>query len=96
MARQREKEHSLPEFKSLEEEAAFWDIHSPLDYPGEWIEAEDVEVIEPLGHILAVRLDAALLQRLGVAARERGVEPSTLARAWILERLTEWEDRKHG
>ncbi len=31
----------LPKFKSEEEEARFWDTHSPLDYPGEFREVKE-------------------------------------------------------
>jgi len=31
----------IPKFKSEEEEARFWDTHSPLDYPGEFDEVKE-------------------------------------------------------
>lgn len=31
----------LPKFKSEEEEARFWDTHSPLDYPNEFTEVKE-------------------------------------------------------
>ena len=31
----------LPKFKSEEQEARFWDTHSPLDYPGEFSEVRE-------------------------------------------------------
>lgn len=31
----------LPKFKSEEEEAHFWNTHSPLDYPGEFTEVKE-------------------------------------------------------
>ena len=31
----------LPKFKTDEEEARFWDTHSPLDYPGEFSEVKE-------------------------------------------------------
>lgn len=31
----------LPRFKSEEEEARFWDTHSPLDYPGEFTKVKE-------------------------------------------------------
>ena len=84
------KQH-IPDFASVEEEAAFWDTHSPLDYPREWREVPRAEGHKPLGHILGVRLDAATLDKLATIARKKGVGPSTLARMWLLERLDETE-----
>lgn len=76
----------IPRFKSREEEAEFWDTHSPLDY-GEWKEVKRFTVEKPLVHILGVRLDAKTITRLGVIGRKKGVGASTLARMWLLERL---------
>jgi len=77
----------LPRFKSLDEEAEFWDKHSPLDFPDEWVEVKRVKVAQPLSHILAVRLDARTIDRLAEVGRTKGLGPSTLARMWLLERL---------
>jgi len=88
MAIQKEAEQKpkkIPRFKSREEEARFWDTHSPLDY-GKWEEVE-LKVARPLGHILAVRMDAQTIDRLAAIGRKKGIGPSTLARMWLLERL---------
>jgi len=80
-----EKPKKIPRFKSREEEADFWDTHSPLEY-GEWEEVE-LKVARPLNHILAVRMDAKTIDRLAAVGRKKGIGPSTLARMWLLERL---------
>jgi hypothetical protein len=77
----------VPTFKSYEEEAEFWDKHSPLDYG--FKTEKPSEAAGNLGHILAVRLDAKTIARLGQAGRAKGVGASTLARMWLLERLGE-------
>jgi hypothetical protein len=79
--------NKVPRFKSLEEEAEFWDKHSPLEFEDEWVEVKRVKVARPLGHILAVRLDARTIDRLAEVGRAKGLGPSTLARMWLLERL---------
>lgn len=75
----------IPKLKSYEEEADFWDTHSPLDY-GTWREVK-LEVAKPLVHILGVRLDAKTIDLLSKAGAEIGVGPSTLVRMWIMEKL---------
>ena len=80
-----EKPKKIPRFKSSEEEAEFWDSHSPLDY-GEW-EEEELEAARSLAHVLAVRLDGRTVKRLAATARKKGLGASTLARMWLLERL---------
>lgn len=90
----------IPEFKNLEEEAAFWDTHDFTDY---WDEFKPVEVeIDPafrarvaaraekrreLVDRLTVRLDRGDREELALYANEHGVGPSTLVRIWIKERL---------
>ena len=81
------KKSRIPRFKSLDEEAEFWDSHSPLDYPDEWEEVVKVKVARPLTHTLAVRLDARTIDLLAAIGRKKGIGPSTLARMWLLERL---------
>lgn len=75
----------IPKFKSYEEEASFWDTHSPLDY-GIWKEVK-LEVAKPLVHILGVRLDARTIDRLTQLGSEIGIGPSTLVRMWVMEKL---------
>jgi len=79
----------VPRFRSLEEEAEFWDAHSPLDYPDYWKEVKRVKVERPLDHILGVRLDAQVIGELADIARQKGIGPSTLARMWLMERLAQ-------
>lgn len=77
----------VPVFKSQEEEAACWEGRSPLDYPEHWKEVKRVKAQRPLGHILGVRLDARVIDKLAAIAQRKGIGPSTLARIWLMERL---------
>lgn len=79
------KGKKIPKFKSYEEEADFWDTHSPLDY-GIWKEVK-IEVAKPLAHILGVRLDARTIDKLTELGGEMGIGPSTLVRIWVMEKL---------
>lgn len=79
------KGKKIPKFKSYEEEADFWDTHSPLDY-GAWKEVK-LEVAKPLEHILGVRLDARTIDQLANLGQGMGVGSSTLVRMWIMEKL---------
>ena len=95
MPARKENEGRLPGFRSLEEEAQFWETHSPLDYPQEWVEVKRGKAGRQLGHILAVRLDAPTIDKLASLTRKKGIGPSTLARMWLLERLAEAEEQGH-
>jgi hypothetical protein len=80
----------VPHFKTVEEEAAFWDTHSPLDYPDDF-QPVATSVERPLEHILGVRLDAKSVEKLAAIGRKKGIGPSTLARIWIIEQIAELE-----
>ena len=80
----------IPTFQTVEEEAAFWDSHSTTDFEHEFAPADDVRFVirrGPLTKTMTVRLDDASFAALDEQARAQGVQPSVLARRWILERL---------
>jgi predicted DNA binding CopG/RHH family protein len=78
----------IPEFKSREEEAEFWDTHDFADYWDEWKPVR-VRFAKNLSEGITVRLDPETLAELRIRAHEKGVGPTTLARMWILEHLRE-------
>jgi hypothetical protein len=78
----------IPEFATLEEEAAFWDTHSTADYEDEFRPVR-VRFAKRLSTGVTVRLDPNTLKQLRTLAQERGIGPTTLIRMWVLERLQE-------
>jgi CopG antitoxin of type II toxin-antitoxin system len=77
----------VPTFANEQEAAAFWDTHSPLDFPDDFEEVE-IAISRPTRKRgLTVKLDQATIEKLAGIAREQGIGPSTLARMWILEHL---------
>jgi len=82
------KRHRLPGFASVQEEARFWQVHSPLGYRSAFRE----ELAEPSGQletVLAVRFDRETVALLRKAARAQGIGATTLLRLWTIERLKE-------
>ena len=78
----------IPNFKTLEEEAAFWDAHSSEEFADELIPVEDVKFVKGSPkRTLTVRFEEDLFEELIKEAEEKGVGPSTLARMVILEHL---------
>ena len=80
----------IPEFKSRAEEAHFWDTHDITEY---WGEMKDVE-IEFLDdskreETITVRVQPKLKERLEKLAKSYGLNLSTLARMWMIEKLRE-------
>ena len=59
----------IPKFRTEEEEARFWDTHSPLDYPGDFTEVKEPFEFGP------GLLNKAARRRLEVLAmKEKGKE----------------------
>jgi hypothetical protein len=77
----------VPAFADEQEAAAFWDSHSPLDFPEEFEEVEVAIGRSTRKRGLTVKLDQATIDRLTAIAEGKGIGPSTLARMWILEHL---------
>jgi hypothetical protein len=76
----------IPTFASREEEARFWDTHDLADY---WDEFTPVKVrfAKNLSEAITIRFDKETLDELRRQAQEHGVQPTTLARMWVVERL---------
>lgn len=77
----------LPEFKSREEEAEFWDTHDVTDDLDELRPVRVTPMPAGLSAGMTVRLDPEDREALGRIAATRGVGPSTLVRMWIKEHL---------
>ena len=76
----------IPEFASIEEEAAFWDTHSTTDYEDEFKPVR-VRFAKKLSEGLTIRLDPNTLEKVRAEAHERGIGATTLIRMWVLEHV---------
>jgi len=80
------KKSRIPEFKSYQEEAEFWDTHDFTEFEDETHPVE-VHFAKNLSENVQVRFDPETNQQLEKLAREAGVKKSTLIRMWVMERL---------
>jgi predicted DNA binding CopG/RHH family protein len=76
----------IPEFRSREEEAEWFDTHDLADYQDEF-KTDKVRFVKNLSEGLNIRLDKESLTKLREVAHEKGIGPTTLARMWVLEHL---------
>ncbi|MBI2930488.1 MAG: hypothetical protein HYY16_02460 [Planctomycetes bacterium] len=82
----------LPRFRTVEEESAFWDTHSPLEF-GEWEAVPYETVCEELGaregakRAVTLRLERELVERLKRVARRSGLKYQALAREILWQSL---------
>ena len=88
----KKKKFKFPDFDKMtyEQEANWWDTHSFANY---WDELEDVDIVfelkKPRDETLILRLQKEFKDRLEKVARSKGLNVSTLARMWLLEKLRE-------
>ena len=79
---------SIPNFKSSEEEAAWFDKHDVSEF---WDELTPVNVQfdlqQPKEENLVVRVQKPIKERLVRIAQSKGLNYSSLIRMWIMEKL---------
>lgn len=87
----KKKTNRLPDFTkmSLEEEAHFWDTHDVTDFEDE---TKDVDIVfeldKPRTESLVLRVQKNIKEKLQKVARSKGLNISTLARMWLMEKLS--------
>jgi FMN phosphatase YigB (HAD superfamily) len=62
----------IPEFKSREEEAHWWETHNLADNQDEF-ETVDAQFAKNLSHGLTIRLDRQTLAKVRTLARKKGI-----------------------
>ncbi|MDP3724216.1 MAG: CopG family antitoxin [bacterium] len=83
------KKRPVPTFKSIPEEAEFWDTHDSTDYA--WEEAKDVKFAKNLQSVyigvLPIRVDEHIQKAVEKIARRRHLKVPTMAGKLLQERL---------
>lgn len=77
----------IPPFKTLDEEADFWDTHDVSEFgkvPLMKLPLLETEKEESL----TVRIQKSVKTKLTRVARAKGVNVGTLTRMWLIERLS--------
>ena len=83
---EQETRSRIPDFKSREEEAEWFDTHDMADYQDEF-QTVRARFAKNLSEGLNIRLDKETLASIRTKAQEQGIGPTTLVRMWILEHL---------
>ena len=87
------KKSKIPEFRTIKEEAAFWDTHDVTDY------IEEMEVVSgaylpQAGErktVMTIRIAPSLKERVEQVARSYDISTSSLVRMWIVDELRSLE-----
>ena len=83
------KTKKIPEFKSFDEMADFWDTHSLADYWDQTEPVEDFEISKHARRRYLVSVDKELLERIQQIARTRGLSTESLLNLLLEQRLHE-------
>lgn len=76
-------------FKTLEEEAEFWDTHDTSEiFKNPKVSIFDLLELEPKKDVvMTVRVQKVVKDKIEKMARIKGVNSTTLSRMWLIERL---------
>jgi hypothetical protein len=77
----------IPPFKTLEEEAEYWDTHSLVD---DWDENKMVKLVykpEPKKAVIHVKVAKNLKEKIEQVAKDKDISVSSLIRMWTVEKL---------
>lgn len=78
----------IPDFKTLDEAAAFWDTHDFEDY------VDDTEVVTFEVHIprrrksLTIPVEPQIYEQIEALAARRGVQVESLVSSWLKEKAS--------
>lgn len=78
----------IPQFRSEQEERAFWRDRDSTDYV-DWSKARRVQFpnLKPSTKSISLRLPVSLLERIKVEANRRDVPYQSLIKTWLAERV---------
>ena len=88
-----EKPKRLPRFRSIEEEAEFWDTHDSTEFE-HLFRPTRVRFAEHVEHILSVPLDPRVIDRLARMGRESGLGLNKVVAQLIAEGLERLDTAK--
>lgn len=85
----------LPKFKSAQEEAEFWETHSPLDFADELEEVKE-PIVDRRGRKkgIYIRVDPEAIELARSIGADLGLGYQALFRMWIMEGLSRQRERE--
>jgi predicted DNA binding CopG/RHH family protein len=80
----------IPEFKSEDEERAFWAAHDAADLI-DWEQARPARLpnLRPTTRTISIRLPESMIERLKMLANKRDVPYQSLLKIYVAERIEE-------
>jgi len=87
------KPKPIKSFKNLEEEAKFWDTHDItklMKNPNTPL-SKLLPLDQEKQEVMTLRLQKSVKGKIDKIARTKGINPSTLSRMWLIEKIQEYE-----
>jgi hypothetical protein len=88
----------IPRFKTIQEEAAFWDTHDLTDY------LDELEIVsggyqsrpDETKTVMTIRVAPSLKEQIEAIARSYDIPVSSLVRMWIVEKIRLLHNAENG
>jgi hypothetical protein len=81
------KPSRIPSFKTIQEEAEFWDTHSITEFLDELEPVNLVYTPEPKKAVVHVKMAETLKEKIEQVAKAKDISVSSLIRMWTVEKL---------
>lgn len=86
---------TIPHFKNEDEERAFWDTHSVLDFPDIFKQVKlDLSHLKPSTQSITIRLPLSLVEDLKMLANKNDVPYQSLMKILLARQIA--EERRRG
>jgi hypothetical protein len=89
-----ETKMKIPEFKTIEEMARFWDSHDVTDFENQLIEVEEPIFEKMKSRIISVKLDSEQYEKLKKIANQKKLNTISLVSQWVTKQI-EVESNQH-
>jgi len=88
------KKNKIPEFKTIKEEAAFWDTHDVTDFLEEMdlVSGAYLPQADERKTVMTIRIAPSLKEKVEQVARSYDISTSSLVRMWIVDKLRSLEN----
>jgi hypothetical protein len=91
-----EMKKGVPDFKSLEEEAKFWEEHSVMEFVSEADISDFLRLGGNKSAVVTIRMEPLVREQTRRIAKDLGKSYQTLMRDWIYEGLRSELEQKYG
>ncbi len=83
------EKREIPKFKTIKEEAAFWDTHDVTDYLDEMelVSGAYLPQADERKTVMTIRIAPSLKEKVEQVAYSYDISTSSLIRMWIVEKL---------